>query len=239
MPDKRTIVLTKKPKNPIIIEGFPGFGLVGTIATGFLSDHLKCEKIGTHYFDEIAPTIAVHDCKTVDPISIYYCKKYNIVIIHSILPPTGIEWKAADIVLDIANQLNAKEIITTEGVGSGEQTEESRGFYYSNNPKTAEKMKKMGIDCLGEGIIVGVTGALLLKSTFPLTCVFAETHSHLPDSKAAAKIIETLDKYLSLDVDYRPLLKQAEAFESKLKTIVQQTAKVQDLKAKKETSYIS
>jgi uncharacterized protein len=237
--EKKGIVLTKKPKNPTIIEGFPGFGLVGTIATGFLTDHLKCEKIGTHYFDDVAPTIAVHECKTVDPISIYYCKKYNIIIIHSILPPSGIEWKAADVVLDVADQLNAKEIITTEGVGSAEQKEESRGFYYSHDDKTGAKMKKMGVDCLGEGIIVGVTGALLLKSTYPLTCVFAETHSHLPDSKAAAKIIEVLDKYLGLDVDYRPLLKQAEAFESQLRTIVEQASKTKDLRAKKETSYIS
>ncbi|MBW2989975.1 PAC2 family protein, partial [Candidatus Woesearchaeota archaeon] len=40
------IKLWKKPKNPIIIEGFPGFGLVGTIASEFLIDHLKTELIG-------------------------------------------------------------------------------------------------------------------------------------------------------------------------------------------------
>ena len=40
------IVLTEKPKNAILIEGFPGFGLVGTITTEFLIDHLKAKKIG-------------------------------------------------------------------------------------------------------------------------------------------------------------------------------------------------
>ena len=37
--------LDKKPKNPIIIEGFPGFGFVGTIATEFLIDHLNAKPI--------------------------------------------------------------------------------------------------------------------------------------------------------------------------------------------------
>jgi len=33
--EKMKIILDKKPKNPIIIEGFPGFGLVSTIACEF------------------------------------------------------------------------------------------------------------------------------------------------------------------------------------------------------------
>ena len=45
---------------------------------------------------------------------------------------------------------------------------------------------------------MGVSGALLLKAEVPLSCFFAETHSSLPDSRAAAKIIEVLDKYLYL-----------------------------------------
>ena len=40
------IKLTKKPQNPTLIEGFPGFGLIGTITTEFLIEHLKAEKIG-------------------------------------------------------------------------------------------------------------------------------------------------------------------------------------------------
>ena len=35
------IILKKKPKNPVLIEGFPGFGLVGTITTEYLINELK------------------------------------------------------------------------------------------------------------------------------------------------------------------------------------------------------
>ena len=99
------IDLKIKPKNPIVIEGFPGFGLVGTIATEFLLEHLQTEHIGHIFFEEMPATIAIHKNKVIDPISVNYSKKYNLVIIHAITSPTGIEWKMADTVLSICKQL--------------------------------------------------------------------------------------------------------------------------------------
>jgi len=232
--------LDKKPKAKYVIEGFPGFGLVSTIATGFLLDHLNCERIGTYWFEESSPTIAIHQCTAVDPISIFYNKKYNLVIVHSIAPTQGVEWKAADVVLDIAKQVGAKEIISIEGVGSTEPGD-SKGYFYTANEKHRKRFEKRGIECLGEGIIVGATAALMLKAPkegIDVCALFAETHSQLPDSKAAAKAIELLDKYLGLDVDYKPLLKQAEEFEGKLRTMMEQSKKARSLKEQKDISYV-
>jgi len=85
---------------------------------------------------------------------------------------------------------------------------------------------------------MGVTGALLLKTGLDVTCLFAETHSNLPDSKAAAKIVEALDKYLGMDIDYKPLLEQAEKFEDKLKMILKKSQEAQDISDKKKLSYL-
>jgi len=52
------------------------------------------------------------------------------------------------------------------------------------------------------------------------TGVFVETHTKLPDSMASARIIEILDIYLNLGVDYKPLEKAAKEFEDKLKDYV-------------------
>jgi predicted ATP-grasp superfamily ATP-dependent carboligase len=60
----------------------------------------------------------------------------------------------------------------------------------------------------------------------------------MPDSKAAAKIIEVLDKYLGLKVDTAPLMKQAEIFEEKLKGIMQNASKSQQDSEKKQLSYL-
>ncbi|MCH8003078.1 MAG: proteasome assembly chaperone family protein [Nanoarchaeota archaeon] len=233
------IKLTKKPKNCRLIEGFPGFGLVGTIASEFLLEHLKFEQIGKIVFDEMPATVAIHEGKVVEPLGIFYNKKYNLVLLHAITASSGMEWKLSDTVIELSKQLDIKEIICLEGVGSSDETVTSRVFFYSNNDKNKSKFNKIKVDPLKEGIIIGVTGAVLLRAEkIPVSCVFAETHTNLPDSKAAAKVIEVLDKYLGLGVDYKPLLVQAEKFESKLKGLLTESQKAMQLSEKKKLSYV-
>jgi len=231
------IELTKKPKNPIIIEGFPGFGLVGNISTEFLIDHLNAEQIGSIRIEESSPMIAIHSGKVIHPIGIFYDKKNNIVIVHVIANAQGIEWKIAEVIKQLAKDLDAKEIICLEGVVGGD--DKSRSFYFANNKEGDRKFNALKIEKLNEGIVVGVTGALLLEQNIPVSSIFVETHSAMPDSKAAAKAIEVIDKYLGLQVDYKPLMKQAEEFEKKLKSLMAQKNAVVTEQEKKEKSYIS
>ena len=232
------IKLWKKPKNCIIIEGFPGFGLVGTIASEFLIEHLKTEQIGKIIFNDMPAMVAIHENKVVEPLGVFYNDKFNLVILHTITAATHYEWEMASTINKIAADLGAKEIISLEGVGSGEDSVDTRVFYYSSNEKNAKLFEKAGIKALKEGIIIGVTGAVLLRvEKVPISCLFAETHSNLPDSKAAAKIIEALDKYLGMDIDYKPLLDEAVKFEQKLKTILQKSQEAQEISDKKKLSY--
>ena len=230
--------LWKKPKNCTIVEGFPGFGLVGTIASEFLIEHLQTEQIGKMVFDEMPAVVAIHEKKVVEPLAIFYNQKYNLVIVHAITAATHYEWQMAEAIKKLASDIGAKEIISLEGVGAGDQSENTRVFYYSNNDKSANTFEKAGIEALKEGIIMGVTGAVLLRvEKIPLSCLFAETHLNIPDSKAAAKLIETLDKYIGMDLDYQPLLEQAKKFEEKLKTILQKSKEAQETVDNKKLNY--
>ena len=230
--------LWKKPKNCTIVEGFPGFGLVGTIASEFLIEHLETEQIGKIIFNDMPAMVAIHENKIVEPLGIFYNSKYNIVILHAITAATHYEWEMSNTIAKIASDLNVKEIISLEGVGSGEDSEGNKVFYYANNEKNAKMFDKIGIPKLNEGIIIGVAGAILLRvEKTPISCLFAETHSNLPDSKAAAKIVEALDKYLGMDLDYKPLLEQAQKFEEKLKTILKKSQEAQEISDKKKLSY--
>jgi uncharacterized protein len=232
------LILTKKPKGVTIIEGFPGFGLVGTIATEYLVNHLECELIGRYWFEELPANTAVHGGKIVQPIGIYYNKKYNLVIVHSIIAAQGVEWKAAKVVLKLAKQLNAKEIISLEGVGTTQATDKGRVYYYSNNEKKKEILEKFDLQNMKEGIIMGITSALMVMCKKTLICFFAETHTKLPDSNAAAKVIEVLDKYLGLEIDTKPLVEKAQNFENKLKGLLQKGATAQKQKQDKALSYV-
>ena len=232
------IELTKKPQNVVILGGFPGFGLVGTITSEYLIDHLQAEKIGSVWFSEMNAMIAIHDSKIVEPFGIFYSKKYNLVIFHAITNVAGLEWKIAMAIQDLSRKLKAKEIICIEGVG-GMPGKKSTGKYYYYSNKNKKKWESIGITNMTEGIVVGPTASLMLKlKNSPISCIFAETASNLPDSRAAANTIKALDSYLGLKVDYKPLLKKAEVFEGKLKGLMEGANKVKLAKEKKEISYM-
>ena len=188
--------------------------------------------------DEVPAMIAIHQNKVIEPVSLHYNKKHNLVLVHAINVNKDLAWKVAEVIMDLAKQLNAKEIISLEGVGSP-NPETGKIFYYSTSGNDSSKKLSSIASPLMEGIIVGVTGALLAKHVdIPVLALFAEAQSQLPDSKAAAEIIKALDAYAGLDVDPKPLQKQAQEFEEKLKEIVQKGKKAEDLQEEKKLSYV-
>ena len=236
--------LTKKPKGVTILNGFPGIGLIGTISTEFLMEHLKFEQIGKIIFTDAPAVVAIHKGKLIEPLGVYHSKAANLVVIHGINLAYGNEWELAKILADLYKKLEAKEMISVEGVGAQEQeinesVEDGTVFYFANKPGPEKKLKNLKINKLEDGIIMGITSALIVSNeNMPLTCFFAKTHSKLPDSKAAAQIIKALDGYIGLDVDYKPLLETAQQFEHKIKEILQKGKAATDLRDLKKLSYL-
>lgn len=230
--------LEKEPKKPTIIEGFPGFGFVSTIATEFLIKHLKAEKIGKITSSKLSPIAAIHDGEIIDPLEVYYDKKHNLIILRALTDISGAEWNLAGMVLELSKKLDAEKIISIEGIAS-EKMEDSQVFFYTNSDKG--KFKNIKVNELKKGMVAGVTGALILsseKENFPLSCIFVEANPSLPDSKAAGEVVKVLDSYLKLKVDYKPLIKTGKEFEEKLKKLMQRAKKSSDMKEKKKTSYL-
>ena len=225
--------ITKKPKGCVLIIGFPSTGLVSTITGKYLIEHLDTEVIGILEGEEFTPLTAIHSGQVVFPITLYYNKDYNLLILQSLTDVTGKEWIIVEAINKLAKDLQVKEIITIDGTPTKEEKEEV--FYYSL------KGEIKGLKQFDDGIIMGVTAALLLKKTTPVTSLFAEVHSNLPDSEAAAHVIQALDKYLGLKIDYAPLLEAARKFEENLRGYMENVQNAQDTKSnllKKQFNYI-
>ncbi len=231
------IRLTKKMAGVRIIEGFPGYGVVGTVTTEFLIDHLKCEKVGSIIIDGLQPMVAVHNNELVEPIGLFYDKENKLLILHFVTMSQGIEWEVTNAIIKLVKMVKAREIISVEGVGSSDENS-SKTYYFSKDKGAAKKLKALGINPLSEGIIIGVTATVLVMADVPVTCIFSDTHTNLPDSHAAANIIGALDKYLSLNVDYKPLKETASKFEDKLRGIIKESQKAADIQEKKKMSYV-
>lgn len=231
------IDLWKKPKKgAVIIEGFPGFGLVGTIAAEYLIDHLGAEQIGKIWSEKMPSIVAIHQGKVIEPLAIFYDEKNNIILLRAVAPITGMEWELAEEISKFMKDIDAKEMIDIEGVSGSKESaikETPETFYYSTNDKNKKKFESIGLQPMQEGIVVGVTASLLTKLK-GASFVFAESYSELPDSRAAAKIIEVIDKYLGLKIDYKPLLEKAEKFEEKIKGLLMKSAQISKEKEFKE-----
>ncbi|MBS3109150.1 proteasome assembly chaperone family protein [Candidatus Woesearchaeota archaeon] len=230
--------LRKTPKKPIVITGFPGFGLVGTIATEFLIEHLKTESIGKIWLEDAPAIVAVHNQTLVDPIGVFYDEKHNIVIIHGIAAGQGSEWQLAEEIVKIADAFDAYEVIALEGVGTAQPSINPKIFYFSQHDDKKAKFSALGFEAMNEGIILGVTSALMVKLDKPLSSLFVESHADMPDSHAAASLVGALNKLLGLGVDEAPLIESAKVFERKLKGLLEKSKVAQEQKEKKMMSYV-
>lgn len=156
-------------------------------------------------------------------------------------PVNSLEWQITDVIVNLCKELKCKELISLEGIAAV-APDKTKIYFYSNQSASQKKFTSINLEPLKEGLIMGVSGALLLKAKTPLSCIFVESHMNMADSRAAAKVIEVLDKYLKLKVDPSPLIKTAQEFEAKLKTLLQKNQELADLKPvkkdKKQLGYI-
>jgi uncharacterized protein len=211
------------------------------IATEFLIEHLQMKKIGSIFIKDLPAMVAIHNENLVRPIGIFYHEESNLMLIHIIANTTGLEWQVADAIVELAERTEASKIITLEGVSNNapDGNDDTSIMFYANREERIKAMREKQFDPLKEGIVMGVTSTLMLKAdSYDLLALFALTHSQLPDSKAAAEVVKVLDKMLTLNVDYEPLLQTAELFEGKLKSMMSQSKRSMDERDKKIMSYV-
>ncbi|MCL2157564.1 MAG: PAC2 family protein, partial [Methanobrevibacter sp.] len=57
------------------------------------------------------------------------------------------------------------------------------------------------------------------------TCILAETLTQYPDPRAAAEVVQSLNKLIDIELDYKPLIQEAENIESRLKKLAEEVKK--------------
>src|SRR5271157_5864752 len=76
-------VVPVKLKNPVLIEGFPGVGMVGTIAAMHIVKELNMDLVGYIDSDRFPPFCTIHDGEPLPAARIYQSKKHNLIVILS------------------------------------------------------------------------------------------------------------------------------------------------------------
>ncbi len=224
-----------KVKNPVIIEGFPGIGMVGTISASYLAEKLGMKLVGYLASSHFPPISAIHDYKPVSPARIYASEKYDLIVLFSeFIIPSEVIYALSEKIIDWAREKKAKMIYSLAAIAVPEPRETIHGI--ASTPAVAETLKKKGIDLIKEGATQGVSGVLIAECAsqqFPAANLMVQTASPL-DPRAAARLLDKLSQLISVPIDTKPLLKEGEEVERKMRAAINKMKEMQAEYSKRE-----
>ena len=207
-----------KLKNPVIIEGFPGIGMIGTIASSYLADKLGAKLIGNIASPYFPPIAAIHDYKPVFPARIYASEKHNAILIFSeFVIPANVVTPLSDELYKYAKAKKAKAIYSLAGIAVPEPADTIHGI--ASTDKMAGLLKKNKVELIKEGATQGVSGLLIAQCAsvnFPAANLMAQTNQPM-DPKAAARLIEKLSEVTGIKIETKSLVQEGEKIEGKMR----------------------
>ena len=223
---KTTIIEVEKisPKRAVLIEGLPGLGLVGKIASEYLVKQLNARKVAELYSPHFAYYVLVNNEGSLRLLRLefYYWNNSegdnDLILLTGDCQAQTIEgqYEVADAIFDYVKKNNIDLIITLGGYQK-EVKDKPRVFASATRREILEEALKLGAKSSPSGSpIIGAAGILVglakLKEIDAL-CLLAETHGHRPDPKAAKSLLNLLAEMLHLTIDLSDLEKEISRYE--------------------------
>ncbi len=228
-------VVQAELKNPILIEGLPGLGMVGRIAVRFLAKSLGAERLAFLYSPHFPYYVVVNkkgDARLLRGEFRFWKNKTgegDVVFLSGDSQAQTIEgqYEVADCILEFARAHGVKTIISLGGFRV--ETEEApKVIAAATDSELLGKAIAAGAVASGAGNpIVGTAGLLLGMAHFKhveALCLLSETRGYLPDPRSAKSMLGVLVKLLDVNVDLAGLdkeIEKAEQIVAKMKQIEQ------------------
>jgi len=210
-------------KNPLLIEGFPGIGLVGNIASQYIVNELKMTYLGamsSRYF----PPLAVLLGGVVNmPVRVYEDAGKGLVVLTADIPVHPLaSYEIGKEIVSWAESINVREMICLAGITV--MDDQHRVFGAVSKKDLLDRIKDKA-EIFEMGTITGITGSIMNEcriKNLPAVCLLGETASAEPDPRAAIATIETLNKIYDLGVSTAKLTEQADEIEVQMAQLAQQ-----------------
>ena len=212
---EKTLIKEKmKPdlKKPVLIEGLPGLGMVGRIATRYLIKQLKAKKLAELYSPHFPYYVLVNKKGSVRLLrgEFHFWKnetgENDLIILTGDHQAQTIEgqYDVASCILDFAEKYAVKMAVTIGGYRK-EAEETPKVVAVSTNPKLLNRaLQAEAVTSPAGNPIVGTAGLLLGLARFrkiDALCLLGETCGYLRDPRAAKSVLRVLQKILDLKVD--------------------------------------
>jgi len=215
-------ITSKSPsgEKETVLIGFPGSGLVGSIALQYVAEQLDFDLIGTMTSRYFPPVVLMSNGVVNVPVR-FYEKDDMLAIVGDVPVHPMICYEVANGLMDWITQFSIKEIVSIAGIITNQQ--EKRVFGVATTSDVLETVKDDTI-VLPMGSISGIPGSILTECKIreiPAIGLLGET-VNAPDPRAAASAIEVLNSLYDLDVPLDPLLEQAEEIEAAMEKLAEQ-----------------
>ena len=217
-------------KEPIVIEGLPDVGLVGTIASSYIVEKMGYKEIGYIESDLFVPVMVIHEGKLKTPFRIYSDDDGSVIVVLSevAVPPKAV-YPLTTALAEWFYKIGAKLVISIKGlpVKNRMDIEKPEVFAVGNTEDAIQVLKDKQMDFLEEGFIAGTYAMMLWECTkrkLSAISLLAQCFPVYPDPGAAASAIESLKKFSpKLTVDVGELLENAEEIKLKARDLMAQT----------------
>ncbi|WP_297536133.1 proteasome assembly chaperone family protein [Thermococcus sp.] len=222
--EKPVKLVLPEVKRPILIEGYPGIGLVGHIVGNFLAKELKMDMIGYVESPFIPPMSIVLEGKPNPPLRFYGKDNIIVAVADIYVPPTLVNEIARELVRYLS-EMKAEKVISIGGIGIGFFKDKMEVWGVGAREELNKKLEEAGAKILQYGSIMGMSGKLLWEAGregLEAYVLLGETFGDRPDPRAAANVIEVLKKLTPIEVSTEPLIKEAEMIEEQLRKMHEQ-----------------
>lgn len=217
---------------PTLIEGLPGLGLVASIAVDQITKQLDLEQHGTIISDDFPPVAAFDDGRVRDPVRVYAGADPAVMTLQSDvpIPPAAVESLSECVLTDLAEEFEKAVFLAGAPAESERQIGEIVGV--ATTDELEAELVDAGITLAeGEGVIGGVTGALLADCYYqdvPASVLIVRSNPYIPDPAAARAVVEhALEPLVDFDIDTQELLEQAEEIQRQKQQIAEQLQQYQ------------
>lgn len=233
-------------KEPVLVTGLPGIGLVGKICVDYLIKELKPVKIGRVFSDSFPPSVHTNNAiieLIADDFFAAELKNFHLVFLAGPVQPnldfrigSNIEhYEFATAIAAAAKSMGVKRMITLAGINVGDKRleKEPQVIVAATESKLLAEFSKLGaVADKKEGLISGAAGLLLglgAEQGMEGVCLMGETSTRLVygDPGAAKRVMEILVKKFALQVNLEAISQEAKNIQDAFKQLNQQMSEAE------------
>lgn len=211
-----------KPKNHVVITGFPGFGYTGYIASRYIAQKLNLKRVGVIITREMPDYTMLEDYGIVFPFEIFTDREKITIIVNHSLPPKRYRDSYARTVINWLRESSIKELVLIGGLNIKLKEGDEKYRWL----KGTQSKQKLDAPLMKKGLyIIGPLAHMIMyaeMNLLPFIVILPYAEPLRLDPRAAAIAVEVIGRVYGITIDVSELYEDARKIEEELAEIIRQ-----------------